>query len=120
MNVTGLFQDRRVQRFAVAGLLGGVVGYLCTTALDEPNLLWSKESVRGYYAVYFMLIIGGIGAWLIFTDARLRGARVESDLIARASVALVVLGLVAGYLGQVLFEMIVPDDSTLLCFDSDG
>jgi len=120
VNVAGLLQDRRVQRFAVAGLAGGALGYFCTTILDEPSLLSTRESLRGYYAVYFMVIIGCVGVGLIFIDARLRGQRVASDLFARAAIALVVLGLVSGYVGQFLFEVMLPDGLPLVCFDPDG
>lgn len=120
MSFNGLIHDRRVQRFAVAGLAGGTVGYFLTTVLDEPSLLSSRESLRSHYAVYFMLIIGCVGVGLIFIDARLRGARVASDLFARAAIALVVLGLVSGYVGQYLFEVMLPDGLPLVCFDPDG
>lgn len=119
MNVSGLVRSQRVQRFAVAGFVGGAGGYFLSTVLDEPTLLSTRESVRSYYAVYFMLIIGCVGVCLIFIDARLRGARVASDLFARAAIALVVLGLVSGYVGQILFETMLPDGLPLLCFDPD-
>ena len=101
---------------ALAGLVGGVIGYALSTNVDEPILTLDMSEYRRQAALYFMLVTASIGIAIIAMDRWGSHQPLISSGDLKVVGTLVGLGLAAGYIGQVIFDSILSPTERLQCF----
>jgi hypothetical protein len=115
---------QRTVSTAVAGLVGGVVGF----ALSETYQTVYDRNGREYVGsnldillsigVWFALVVLGIGAAVTAADAAVnRDWKKARFLVARAAPFLIVGGIIAGYVAQIVYQNIVDFDAVRQAYD---
>ena len=103
-------------RLAVAGVVGGLIGFLLgEIRMDDTS--WSGarffgENLKAGSAVYFALVMLGIGVALVASQGFGEGDNKKVlEAVVRSLPALIIGGVVAGWIAQSLFEGMVEDGS---------
>ena len=96
-------------RLAVAGVVGGLIGFLLgEIQMDDASWNGARffdENLKAGSAVYFALVMLGIGAALVASQGLGEGDNKKVfETVVRALPALIIGGAVAGFIAQALYE----------------
>ena len=103
-------------RLAVAGVVGGLIGFLLGEIQfsDKEGYRFfgeNEEALRAGSAVWFALVLLGIGASLVASQGLGEGDNKKVlENVVRALPAIIVGGAVAGYLAQALYEGMLDEN----------
>ncbi len=103
-------------RLAIAGIVGGLIGFLLgeIQLSDEDGYRFfgeNEEALEAGSAVWFALVLLGIGASLVASQGLGEGDNKKVlENVVRALPAIIVGGAVAGYLAQALYEGMLDED----------
>lgn len=114
---TSFRASRRTASTAIVGLVGGVVGF----ALSEPYHRLSESSSTAVIVstgIYFTLVLLGVGGALTAAESIInRDWKKAGFLLLRAAPFLVIGGLVAGFVAQIVYQNIVDFEAVRREFD---
>jgi hypothetical protein len=115
---------QRTVNTAVAGLVGGIFGYALSEAYrtvydeDGREYVGSALDILFSVGVWFALVVLGIGAAVTAADAVVnRDWKKAGFLIARAAPFLIVGGIIAGYIAQIVYQNVVDFESVRQAYD---
>jgi|GEM_PF-1251454 hypothetical protein len=110
-------------RLAVAGVVGGLIGFLLGEIQfsDKEGYRFfgeNEEALRAGSAVWFALVLLGIGASLVASQGLGEGDNKKVlENVVRALPAIIVGGAVAGYLSQALYEGMLDENGISKIWD---
>lgn len=104
---------KRMLVMSVAGLVGGVIGFLLSKIPD--GTAETEAQLRTDAGFTFMLMVAAIGAALIIGNSILDGHPPSGELLAIAAVALLGLGFASGYIAQTLYSSMINDSDLARC-----
>ncbi len=111
----GIRTFERLVPAALAGLAGGVIGFVLSQMAPEAT---SDASLKTATGVWFALIMVGIGGAIIAGSYLADKRQPTAETIAIAAGALLVGGFISGYLAQGLYASMLDPYAMDQCLDS--
>jgi len=109
----GIKTTNRLGVLALAGLVGGIVGFALSEVFGQQDNLVSIEQARLHTGIWFALAIFGMGAAIIAGNAFLDRKPPVPENIVIAIVSLLLGGFVAGYLAQIVFAAMTENSDSV-------
>lgn len=112
----GARTSNRLGLMAGAGFIGGIIGFALSEMIMSNQTYsefdtWEelKAQARNDTAIWFMLIVLGIGAAIIAANHMIDKRPVARETIIIGLVSLIVGGLVAGYLAETVYQSMLEE-----------